>query len=115
MSQASEISVKKRRKTPRVKNPESRLNYLTSLAVDEAEERIKNGTATSQLLVTLINLGTQKAKMELEKAKMDLEVANAKIEQMRSQQSSSEMYEEALAAFRSYKGEVSEDIFDEEY
>lgn len=114
MSKVSEKSTKRVKKSPESRTPESRLNYLTNLAVDEAEKRLLNGTATTQLLVKLIDYGTTKAKMELKKMMMDLEVSNAKINQIQSQQSSSELYEQALKAFASYKGESSEDSFDDE-
>ena len=113
MSKLKEANNKRIKKSPQSRNPETKLNYLTNLAVDEAEKRILNGTATSQLLVTLINLGTQKMKMELEKMKMDLQVSDAKISQMKSQQTDGELYEQALKAFASYKGEEVEDNFDE--
>lgn len=116
MQELSNKSSNKRKKTPESRNPESRLNYLTSLAVDEAEKRLKNGTASTQLLTKLIDYGTTKAKMELKKMMMDLEVSNAKINQMQLQQTSSELYEEALKAFANYRGENSKDSFsDEDY
>lgn len=115
MPEVSEKPIKRKRKSPKSKNPEARLDYLTNLAVDEAEKRLLNGTATTQLLTTLISYGTAKAKMELKKMIMDLRVSEAKIGQMESQQSSSEMYEKALKAFASYKGENSEEFLDEEY
>lgn len=115
MEEVYEKTMKKRKKSSRSRTPEARLDYLTNLAVDEAEKRLLNGTATTQLLTTLINYGTAKAKMELKKMTMDLRVSEAKINQMESQQSSSEMYEKALKAFASYRGEKSEDFFDEDY
>lgn len=115
MQEVSEKSSRGRKKSPRSKTPEARLDYLTNLAVDEAEKRLLNGTATTQLLTTLISYGTTKAKMELKKMGMDLRVSEAKIGQIESQQSSSELYEKALKAFASYRGQDSEELFDEEY
>ena len=115
MKEVSDKPVKRRRKSPQSRTSEARLDYLTNLAVDEAEKRLLNGTATTQLLTTLISYGTTKAKMELKKMGMDLKVSEAKIDQMASQQSSSELYEKALKAFASYRGEDSEDFVDEEY
>lgn len=114
MNQLSEKSTKVRKKSPKSRTPEARLDYLTNLAVDEAEKRLLNGTATTQLITTLINYGTTKAKMELKKIGMDLRLSEAKIDQMQSQRSSAEMYEEALKAFSSYRGGNSEEFFDEE-
>lgn len=96
------------------RSAEARENQLINLAVDLAEKKLLDGSASSQIIVTLLNLGTMKARLELEKAKSDLRVAEAKIEQIKSQESSKDLYEKALAAFREYKGDNEDDYADED-
>lgn len=96
------------------RNPEARENQLINLAMNAAEEKLRNGTATSQIIVTLLKLGTTRAQLELEKIKNDIKVGNAKAQQIEKQETSIELYAEALKAFKSYQGTPMEDDFDDE-
>lgn len=108
-------SVKKANKKPRrARTAEARENQLISLAFDLAEEKLRNGTASSQIIAALLNLGTSKHKLELERMRKDLEVSDAKIEQMKNQETGRELMEEAIKAFRTYSGQPEEDDYDEE-
>lgn len=86
------------------RTPEARENQLINLAVDLAEKKLRDGTASSQIITTLLNLATTKTQLEMEKIRSDLRVSDAKIKQIETQQTSSELYEEALAAFKTYSG-----------
>lgn len=100
------------------KTPEARENQLINLAFNLAEEKLKNGTASSQLITTLINLGTTKMKYEILKMKSDLKVANAKIEAYEGDRSKDLDYVKVLKALKSYQGtpmEESEDYDDEDF
>lgn len=95
---------------------EGRENQLINLAVNCAEEKLKNGTASSQIICLLLNLATTKAKLELEKLKGDVKVSEAKVKQIENQETSKDLYSEAIKAFRSYSGnnyEEEDDEFDE--
>lgn len=110
----SNTAKKSRRSTP-ARTPEGRENQLINLAVDEAEKRLQNGTASSQLLCLLLNLATTKAKLEMEKMRSDLRVSEAKIRQIDSQESSGDLYAEAIRVFKEYSGDPSteEDDYDD--
>lgn len=103
-----------KRKSLPARNPEARENQLINLAMNAAEEKLKNGTATSQIIVTLLKLGTMRAQLELEKIRSDLKVAEAKVQQIENQENSAVLYEEALKAFKSYQGAPMEEDFDDE-
>lgn len=100
---------------PPARTDEEREQQMIALATDEAERRIRNGTATSQLLVHYLKLGTEKNKLEQEKLRAETELIVNKSEAAKSAQQSKELYAEAISAFRKYSGqEVSsdeEDIF----
>lgn len=96
-----------RKQTP-ARTPEARENQLIALAVDEVEKRIRNGTASSQLLAILLKLATTKAQLEIEKLRSDVELQESKRKEIEERTSSSEMYEEALKAFKEYRGEYDE-------
>lgn len=104
----------KRNKKIFPKGDQARENFLINLAFEEAVRRLTNGTASSQIITTLLNMASSKTKLELEKLKSDLKVAEAKIETMAKQQTSADIYEEALAAFKSYSGQQEEEDYDNE-
>lgn len=101
------------RKTIPARSPESRENELISLAYSEAERRLRDGSASSQIITTLLNLASTKAQLEMEKLRSDLRVADAKVNQMKAQEESKELYEEVIKAFRSYSGYSEEEEYDD--
>ena len=80
-------------------SPEARENQLISLAYDVAEERLRNGTATSQEVVHFLRLGSMKERKELE-----LELMAAKTEALQSAKKIEELYSDAISAFKTYRG-----------
>lgn len=87
------------------KTSEERENQLISLATDEAERRIRNGSATSQLLVHYLKLGTEKARLENDKLRAENQLLIKKAEAAEAAKQSSQLYEDAIKAFRKYSGQ----------
>lgn len=104
-------TLQKRNRIP-VKNPIDRENQLINLAYEAAEEKIRNGTASSQIITEFLRRGTIREQLENERLRADLEVAKAKVEQLKSTSDSKKMYEEVLEAMKRYSGNFEED---EEY
>lgn len=102
------------RKSTPAKNPEARMNQLINLAVNCAEEKLTNGTASSQIITLLLNLATTKAQLELEKLRADVQVQNAKVKQYEDNKDIKEMYSKALVALKQYQGNDIEEDSDEE-
>lgn len=96
---------------PPVESFEARENQLIALAMDCAEKQIRSGKVSSQVLTHFLRLGTEKAALENEKIRNENEMLQAKVETLRSQQRSEELYQAALDAMRSYAGFES---FDED-
>ena len=95
--------------------PEARLNQLTSLAVDLVEQRLRDGTATSQETTTFLKYAANAREIELKNRLLEAqtEMAIAKKEAIKAQQRSDEMFEKAIKAFRTYSGNGSGD--DDDY
>ncbi len=85
-------------------DPEARENQLIALAVDLAEEQLREGTASSQVITHYLKLGSSKEKLEKEKLQKENELLRAKAEMLQSAKKMEGLYEEALAAFRTYSG-----------
>ena len=114
MNNTDSKSRKSRRKVNPARTPEGRENQLIGLAVDLAEQKLRDGTASSQIITLLLGLASSKSQLELEKMRSDLRVAEAKIESMQAQQKSSELYEKAIEAFKKYNGvEDDEEDYDD--
>lgn len=94
----------KRKQTP-ARTPEARENQLINLAVEEIEKRLINGTVSSQILTVLLKLATTRAQLELEKLRSDIALQKAKEQEIEDKASNSDLYAQALAAFKSYRGE----------
>ena len=103
----------KRKQMP-AKTPEARENQLVNLAVEETERRLLNGTASSQIITTLLKLATTKAQLELEKLRSDIALQQAKEQEIADKASNSDLYVKALVAFRSYKGDFRGDEEDDD-
>lgn len=84
-------------------SPENRENQLISLAIDCAEQQLRDGTASSQVITHYLKLGTTKHKLEMEKMKLENELVRAKTEALESNKRTEQMFEDAMKAFRGYQ------------
>lgn len=92
---------------------EAREQQLISAAVDLAEQQLLDGTASSQVIVHYLRLGSTKDRLEKEKLQKENELLKAKAEALQSAKHTEELYANAIKAMRLYSG--SEDNDDEEY
>lgn len=94
--------------------PEGREHQLVSQAVDLAEQQIRSGTASSQVLTHFLKLGSTRERLEQERLEHENELTRVKIDALESQKRVEELYMEALTAMRSYAGELPPPDFDDE-
>lgn len=99
------------RKMRPASTPEARENQLISLAVDLAEQQLRDGTASSQVITHYLKQSTVKAQLELEKLRQENELIKAKTEAYQSAKRVEELYTNALNAMRNYSGQGSEDEY----
>ncbi len=104
---------KKREYAP-ARTPQTKENQMISLAFDLAEKKLRNGSASSQLITHFLKLATVKEQLENDRLRADLDLARAKIKYMESQETSQEMYEKALRAFCDYSGTEYEENIDDD-
>lgn len=98
---------------PPATSPEERENQLIALAMDSAEQQLRDGTASSQMITHFLKLATTREQLEKEKLEREGQLLAARVEALEGQQRSEEMYAKALDAMRSYAGQQSVD--DEAY
>ena len=104
MATREKVTVNPPRKRPAATTPESRENQMIALAMDVVEERLRNGTASSQETTHFLKLGSIKEKRELALLEQELELKKAKTEAIQSAKRVEELYSKALKAMKSYTG-----------
>lgn len=110
VKQVAETSLPARKTRPAL-TPEARENEMIALAVDRAEEQLRNGTASSQVIVHYLKLGSSKERIERELLEIQKELAAAKTESIRAAKQSEEDYKEVIEALRAYNGQADEDSY----
>lgn len=89
--------------------PEARENQMIALAVDLVEQRLLDGTASSQETTHFLKLGSMKNRLEMEKLQEENRLLKARTEALRSAKRVEELYSEAIKAMRRYSGQGSDD------
>lgn len=93
-------------------SPEARENQLISLAVDNAERLLREGTAPSQIIVHYLKLASTKERLEKEILEKQKELITAKTESLQSAKRVEELYTNALNAMRTYSGQGDPDDYE---
>jgi len=107
-SSASNIS----RERPAI-TVEAREDQIIAAAMDLAEQRILDGTASNQLLCHFVKLGSTKERLEKEILAEQKKLVSAKTESLQTQKRIDEMYAEVIDAMKLYSGVRTEEDEDE--
>lgn len=100
---------------PPAMTAEDREDQLIALAFDVAEERLRDRTASNQLVTEIVKFGTIKERLQKEKLQRENEMLRAKTEAIEAQKHTDEIYRKALDAMRNYAGfGDSDDEFEED-
>lgn len=89
--------------------PEARENQLIFLATELAEQQLRDGTASSQVITHYLKLGSSKEKIEMKKLEKELKLIDAKTEALESTKRIEELYSNAISAMKRYSGNNSYD------
>lgn len=87
--------------------PEARENQMIALAVDLAEQQLREGTASSQVITHFLKLATVREKLERERLEEENRLLRAKTKAVESTEEIKVLYEEAIVAMRKYSGNAS--------
>ena len=83
---------------------EGRERQLCALAVDRAEEMLRNGTASSQIICHYLKLASSFSELEKEKIRADIAEKQAKAKKIEADQASEEKYDRVINALKEYQG-----------
>lgn len=91
-------------KRPPAKSLAGREKEVVALAVDLAEQQLRDGTASPSVITHYLKLGTTSYQLELEKLKHENELLQARTENIKSLGRMEELYAEAIESLRKYQG-----------
>ena len=102
----------KKRRPPEI-DPEDRENQMIAIAVDLAEQRLLDGTATSPIITHYLKLGSMRERLEREKLRQENELLRAKTKSLESLEKDKELYSQVLEALKIYNGveDDEEDVY----
>ena len=89
--------------------PEARENQLIALAIDLVEQRLIDGTASSQETTHFLKLASSKAKLEKERLELENELTKAKTKSIQQSDRLEALYIDAIDAMRRYSGHGDSD------
>jgi len=92
------------RRQPPALTPEDREQQLIALAEELAEKKLRDGTASPQIIVHYLRLATAKANLEVKKLDKETELLEAKTQAIKSQENAERLYQEAIDAITRYQG-----------
>lgn len=103
MARASSSNNGHQRRSP-ARTPEAREDELASAAYDLAEDQIRSGTASSQVITHFLKAGSRRERMEQMRMEYEMELMQVKKQQLEGQQRVEELFVHAIEAMRSYQG-----------
>lgn len=83
----------------------ARERRLVGLAYDEAERRLKDGTASSEMICHFLRAGSSKEYLDQQLTAGKIELQEAKTEMYKAQQKTEQMFMKVIAAMKSYQGD----------
>lgn len=94
----------KRKDAPAI-TPEAREQQLIAKAERLAEQKMDDGTASPQIIVHYLRLGTTRAALEQELLKTKNELMLAQADAVKAQARLETMFQEAVSVFTTYSGQ----------
>lgn len=104
----------KNSQSPPPMSVEARENQLIAMAMDYAEQQMKDGTASAAVISQLLKLGSSRERLALRSQLLQNDLTVAKTKSIESSDKMEQMYADAMRAFRRYSGEPVDDDDDEE-
>lgn len=93
----------------RARTPEARENQLINMAYDLAEQQFAEGTASAMVTTHFLKMGSQREKLERERLKAENDHLRAKIESLENMKEISQLYAQAMDAYKSYSSGGSDE------
>lgn len=99
------------RELPPALSPEARENQLIYLATDLAEQQLRDGTASSQVITHYLKLGSMREKLERERLEEENKLLRAKTKALEDAADMKVLYEDAIKSMQRYQGRDDADEY----
>jgi hypothetical protein len=96
-------------------SPQDRENQLVLLATELAEEQMREGTASAQVISHYLKLGSTREQLEQERLRYETKLLEARTQQISDAARMEELYANAINAMKTYQGQEVPDEFDYGY
>lgn len=90
-------------------DPEARQKQLENLAMNCAEQQMRDGTASSQIICHFLKLASTEKELELEKMRHENELLQAKTASLKQATEASTSYKEVIDAIKLYSGHADDE------
>lgn len=84
--------------------PSAKENQMISLAMDLAEKKLRDGTASSQLICHYLDMASPREQLKQEMMRKQNDLIDAKTQALQSAKHIEELYTNAIIAMREYAG-----------
>ena len=95
--------------------PEAREGHMIALAMDLVEQRLRDGTASSQETTHFLKLATAESKLKLRMLEEQERLTIAKTKEIEAKKDNKELFERALKAMQRYQGVTGVDEDEDSY
>lgn len=85
-------------------SPQAKENELIALAISNAEKQLREGTASSQIIVHFLKQGSERERLERERLIEENKLLQAKTATLEAAQINEHLAMEAIAALKRYSG-----------
>lgn len=92
-------------------SPDAREKQLISLAIDLAEQQLKDGTASSQVITHFLKMGSEREKLERERLEEENKKLRAQTQAIEAEGRAEEQYKKVIAAMMKYQGYQDEEEY----
>ena len=103
-----------RKRRPPALSLEDREIQLSARAMELAEERLIDGTASNQVILYYLRLGSAREQMERDKLRRENDLLTAKVKALEAAANNEELYSRAIMAMKSYQGTPVMDYYEDE-
>lgn len=86
-------------------SPEAREQQLIAKAERLAEKKLEDGTASPQIIVHYLRLGSEKERLDRKQMEADIALKEAKIKSLESAAQIKDLFEDAMTMFKKYHGD----------
>lgn len=97
---------------PPASSDEERTLQMASLAMDLAEQRLREGRASSAEILYFVKQGSEEARLERLKMAEEVKLTQARVADIERSKNVEELYAQAIAAFQEYQGIDYEEVDD---